>query len=225
MSQHCFIDIHTHDAGNEGDVLCLLSVDHTQNVSHNQYYSIGSHPWYSTFSAQIEVLGKKSNCLAIGECGLDKLRGESLNIQIESFKKQIQVAERIGKPMIIHVVKAFDELYKIQQEYTLTQAWIIHGFNKSEQLAKQFLDKGFYLSFGEALLKSKSVQEYFAQIPDDQFFLETDDSDISIKEVYEKAALLKNVSLETLQELLSRNFKAVFHRDGEELVRTRRVID
>tara|TARA_B100000780_G_C21087833_1_gene438302 strand:+ start:130 stop:807 length:678 start_codon:yes stop_codon:yes gene_type:complete len=225
MSQHWYIDVHTHLSDNELDVLSLVSFDYTQKIHEDQVFSVGSHPWYSSYSAQIEVLGKKSNCLAIGECGLDKLRGEALHVQLETFKKQIQVAEQIGKPVIIHVVKAFDELFKVHQDFSPTQAWIIHGFNKSEQLATQFLDKGFYLSFGEALLKSKSVQDYFAKIPDNQFFLETDDSDISIKKVYEKAAQLKNVSLETLQELLSRNFKAVFHQDGEKLVRTRRVID
>ena len=221
MSQHCYIDIHTHNVVNECDTIEVLSLDYIQETAANGYFSIGSHPWYSTYSAQIDVLVNNSNCLAIGECGLDKLKGEELNIQETSFISQVELAERTGKPVIIHVVKAFDEILKIHQSLSPTQKWIIHGFNKSEQLATQFLDKGFYLSFGEALLKSESVQQYFAQIPDDQFFLETDDSDISIKTVYEKAAELKNVSLQALQELLSRNFKAVFHQDAEKLVRAR----
>jgi TatD DNase family protein len=75
---------------------------------------------------------------------------------------------------------------------------IIHGFNKNEQLGKQLLDKGFLLSFGIAALKENSGAAKLIQSTNN-FFLETDDADVSIEEIYQAAAILKKCTVDELK--------------------------
>lgn len=95
------------------------------------------------------------------------------------------MSEKYKKPLIIHCVKAYSELLEIHKKENPKQPWIIHGFNKNKVLAQQLIDKGFYLSFGVALLKSKKLQANLKNTPLSQLFLETDDNTTqSIEEIY-----------------------------------------
>jgi len=87
---------------------------------------------------------------------------------------------------------------------------LIHGFSKSEQLAKQLLDNGFYISFGKYLLRNPELEFVFKNIPNDRFFLETDTIDEGIQAVYALAAKYKGVSKEEIQEIIRTNFNKVF---------------
>ena len=87
---------------------------------------------------------------------------------------------------------------------------VIHGFSKNEQLAKQLLDNGFYLSFGKYLLRNPELKAIFQGIPNERFFLETDTVEETIEEVYALAADYKGMTLEALQKQIAVNIEKVF---------------
>ena len=210
-----FLNIHTHKTIQQKDVKSIQSLSLTSDIflamPKTKPISIGLHPWYATSDKldlqmkYMAVLARQVNVKFIGECGLDKLRGESLTDQITILEKQIALAEHLNKPLILHCVKAFSELTEIKERLKVTVPMIIHGFNKSEELGRQLLAKGFLLSFGAASLKAHSgasnlIKQY------DAFFLETDDSEISIYEIYQAAANLKKCSVDELKALIFANW-------------------
>ncbi len=217
-----FIDIHSHAAATKG--LCIRSFD-TRDFSTDSaisgFYSLGLHPWFIERQDSQQAMGKIAsamadpNLLAIGECGLDKLQSTSLPKQIEVFKQQIQLAERCQKPLIIHCVRAFNELLQLKNSSTIQVPWIIHGFNNKPAVAESLLKQGFYLSMGKALLIPQSNAAKTLQgMPLQQLFLETDAAeDILISEIYAAAAKIVGMEMQDLQQQIFHNFKRVFLHD------------
>jgi TatD DNase family protein len=87
---------------------------------------------------------------------------------------------------------------------------IIHGFSKNEQVAKQIIDNGFYISFGKYLMQKPELKSVFQSIPNDRFFLETDTITEPLTEVYQLAADYKNIKLTEIIETVKTNFTTVF---------------
>ncbi len=203
-----FLDIHTHKTTQLSDTISIqsLSINHHTSIliPTNTPISIGLHPWYGKLDKlefQMEYLSslaQQSNVKLIGECGLDKLKGESLANQIIILKSQIELAEKLNKPLILHCVKAFDELIALKKEMKIKVPMIIHGFTKNEELGIQLINQGFWLSFGEAVLKKKSSLLNLIQ-KTDHFFLETDDSEASIEEIYQAVAAIKKCRITELK--------------------------
>jgi len=211
-----FFNFHTHQFTNQTDILELVNQYPQEFDASIPYYSVGIHPWYivdKRIDADLKIIEEKlqtKNCLAIGECGLDKRIEVPLERQIIVFKKQLALAEKNKKPVVIHCVAAFQEVIAIKKEMKISVPMIIHGFSKNSQIANQFISAGFYLSFGKYLLKNPELKTVFQQIPNDRFFLETDTIEENIKQVYDLAAEYKNVSIKELQDIISGNFKDVF---------------
>lgn len=176
------------------------------------YFSVGIHPW------DAELLNKKNlkelktniahkNCLAIGECGLDKVKGPDLDLQKIIFETQLKLAIQYQKPVIIHCVKAFDELQEICGPFIKKIPLLIHGFNKSTQLAKQLINRGFYLSISLSFLTRSTMKE----LPLEKLFLETDDKEsLSIMTVYDLAAQKLSLDKDILKEKIYSNFVTLF---------------
>lgn len=166
------------------------------------YYSIGLHPWFSPYEREIELLQKleklslQSNVLAIGECGLDKLKGGKMSQQIDLFKSQITIAETCNKPLVLHIVKGWSELFEINKNKQIKVPLIIHGFRGKAQLAEHLLAKGFYLSFGQ-YAHNEAIQLAFNA---NKLFLETDDSFLSIKEIYTYTANVLGITIDDLKK-------------------------
>lgn len=181
------------------------------------YYSIGIHPWdalHSNSQVQCSMFKRffrESQFLAIGEAGLDKLSDVPMGIQTMQFMMQSNYAEVAAKPMIIHCVKAMEELMVLKRELSPEQPWIWHGFRGKPEQAKQLLDQGFYLSFGE-----KYNEETMLMMPADRLFLETDDSKADIEDLLHKAAQLRGVEPDVLRETLYENAEKVFFK-GQQL--------
>jgi TatD DNase family protein len=211
-----YFNLHTHKFTNNSAILELVNQYPWEFDETIPQYSIGIHPWYideNRVEADLKIIDEKlqlKECLALGECGLDKRIEISMALQIEVFEKQIALAEKHQKPLVLHLVAAFDELIEIKKRLKISVPIIIHGFSKSEQLAKQLIDNGFYLSFGKYLLRNPELETVFKSVPNDRFFLETDTIEETLEEVYQKAALHKNTSIVELQKLVERNWKAVF---------------
>lgn len=211
-----FYNLHTHKFTNNPDVFELVNQYPWEFDESIPNYSVGIHPWYineTRLATDLKIIEEKlqlSECLALGECGLDKRIDVPMALQIEVFEKQIALAEKYQKPLVLHLVAAFDELIEIKKRLKISVPIVIHGFSKSEQLAKQLIDNGFYLSFGKYLLRNKEMETVFKHIPNDKFFLETDTIEETLEEVYQKAALCKTISVEELQEMVEKNWKAIF---------------
>lgn len=211
-----FINTHTHAQLYDAKVEVVnLSIDAVEKPN---YYSYGLHPWFidkDTYFNQLEELERliyEKRCIAIGECGLDKLSKVNFNLQQEVFVEQIKLANRVKKPLIIHCVKAFNELINCLNLNDNKMPVIVHGFNNNENIARIMVNEGYYFSFGKALLGYESnAAKAIITVGRKNFFLETDDADISIKYIYKKAAELLHIDEEIIKQQLQQNFEMVFN--------------
>ncbi|WP_426274708.1 TatD family hydrolase [Chryseobacterium sp. S-02] len=177
-------------------------------------YSIGIHPNdIDIHNIEMQFACMKSmmfkNCFAIGECGLDSLVPIDQKIQEDVFLKHIEISNEVKKPIIIHCVRKFYEVISFRKK--ANEAMIIHGFNKKEGIAHDLLKNNFYLSFGKAVLYNLSLQNTLKITPLNRIFLETDNEDFEIATLYEKAADIKGISLEVLNEQILENLEHITH--------------
>ena len=206
-------NIHTHKASGAENVIEIVNqypYDFNPDVS---FFSIGIHPWYidsMKIDEHLNVIENKlqlPNCLALGECGLDKRIDIPLDFQASVFEKQLVLAQEYKKPVILHCVSAYQEVIEIKKRMKIEQPLIIHGFSKNLQVAKSLLDNGFYLSFGKYLLRNPELASVFEQVPNERFFMETDTIEETIDEIYQKAYSIKNIDIE---QQVEKNFNRVF---------------
>lgn len=175
-------------------------------------YSIGIHP-KDILKEQVEEQFSwleshiTGNCIAIGECGLDSLVSVDEETQKKVFLRQIRLSNALKKPMIIHCVRKYYEVIAMQKY--AQEAMIIHGFNKKQNIAEDLLKNKLYLSFGKAVLYNLSLQHTIKTVPIEKLFLETDDDDFDISELYQKVSELKKVSLEQLQIQIKENLETI----------------
>lgn len=213
-----FFNFHTHRFTNQSNILELVNQYPWEFDASIPFYSIGIHPWYiakDRIEADLKIIEEKlqtQNCLAIGECGLDKRIEIPLELQNSVFEKQLILAEKYKKPVVIHCVAAFQEVMAIKKRMKITVPMIVHGFSKNSQIAEQLIKEGFYLSFGKYLLRNPELKTVFQQIPNDRFFLETDTVEETIQEVYELASKYKSINHNELQGIISSNYKRAFHK-------------
>lgn len=211
-----FINLHTHKFSNLSDVIEVVNQYPWEFDASIPNYSIGIHPWYideNRLENDLEIIKEKlqlSECLALGECGLDKRIEIPMEFQISVFKKQLEIVKLTNKPIVLHCVAAFDELIAIKKELKISNPMLIHGFSKNEQVAKSLLNNGFYLSFGKYLLRNPDLEKVFTFAPENQILLETDTIEESIYEVYEKAASIKGISIEDMKTIVFTNFSKIF---------------
>lgn len=211
-----FFNFHTHQFTNQSNILELVNQYPQEFDESIPFYSIGIHPWYikeDQIDLELKIIEDKlqvENCLAVGECGLDKRIEIPLEQQIIVFEKQLALAEKYKKPVVIHCVAAFQEITAIKKKLKISVPMIIHGFSKNKQLAEQLIKDGFYLSFGKYLLKNPDLKIVFESVPNDRFFLETDTIEEDIQQVYNIASEYKNITIKELQDIISSNCKIVF---------------
>jgi TatD DNase family protein len=206
-----FINIHTHQPSFEDIEIQSL---HVGEIPTAQLFSCSYHPWFiADEQCDIEKLKKQvaqSNCVAIGEIGLDKLKGPNLAIQTNYLEQQLALAQELNKPVIIHNVKSTSEILSVLTKFKNVQA-IFHGFNLKIHLAENIHNAGHSISFGKHLLVNNSnAQLALKTCPASKFFLETDDAKLAISDVYKHAAQLRDISLEDLQQQITTNFNVTF---------------
>ncbi len=217
-----FIDIHTHNYTPDPEIIHIVNLRSDFSNRHNLKnvaVSFGIHPWDIPFQFDIKLfdeVNRDNSLLAIGECGLDNKISLSVTEQKPLFIQQIEISEQYHKPLIIHCVGAFNELIDLRKQIKPAQPWIIHGFTGHPHLASQLFNHGMLLSFGHQIFKDNSnAAKSLIKALNGAFFLETDDSMLSIKEVYSKAASLRNETLDNIKHLLYNQFKTLFKlKDG-----------
>lgn len=198
-----FIDVHTHKI-NSDDIPIIYNVrinDDAVSLPHGQhiYFSAGIHPWdaekvRSVWYDNMTIMLNYKQVIAVGECGLDKHTSVSLEKQLEIFEKHIHLSETNQLPLLIHCVGFSHEIIRLHQYFKPKQAWIIHGFRGKPELALQFLKEDIYLSFGE-----KFNVESVKITPLNRLLIETDESQTSIKDLYQRIAEIKECDVRKLK--------------------------
>lgn len=212
-----FVNLHTHFYTNSDSILEIVNQYPNEFSPEIPHYSIGIHPWhideqrlYNDLKIIKEKLSTKE-CIALGECGLDKRIDKIYSTQIDVFESQLNLLHEISKPVILHCVASYDEVISCKKNSGLSSPFIIHGFSKNSQVAKQLLHQDFYLSFGKYLLRNPELSDVFRKIPNEKIFLETDTIAESLEEVYTFAANCKNISIEEMKEIVWNNYQSVFN--------------
>jgi len=216
FSEDFFLNFHAHKQLPAKDEIVIQSLflkkDLITNKSDKIFFTAGLHPWHADklskdlIKKRLEWFIQTKKIIAVGETGLDKLKGPDLNKQLEVFKLHIEIAEKHNLPLIVHSVKSHNEILKLKIDLKSKIPWVIHHFNGSKQLANDFINYGFYLSLSHHINDDKSrISKYLGQLPVDKLFLETDDFDIDIKDLYSIAAIKFNMNIKNLKKQLINN--------------------
>ena len=198
-------DLHTHRS--KGGVFELVSTTVPENCI---YPSLEVHPWNlpESFTAfDDEFIARAKKCSAIGEIGLDRLRGPELAVQRRYFDALLDIADALAKPVVIHCVRCDAELMHSLAGFR--QNVLIHGFNGGVGKLERYLDAGFFVSFSN--LKNKDVISFLQKNGLKNTGLETDDLDCDIEYIAGNIASALGIpvedinanSLETFKRLLS----------------------
>ena len=216
-----YYDIHTHQPAVRNKDIAIISLDvrnsdlsasvfssekncisgYSDSNNRTEYYSVGVHPWYPDRSLLAKVTEYATSPLvaAIGETGLDKITAKSADdfkLQQELFIEHIAISEKVGKPLVIHCVKAWDELLHIRKYANPAKPWVIHGFRGNATLAEQLINAGLYLSFNT----NYSTDALKAAWRRHRLLAETDDANTDIENIYSKIANCLEISDEELSD-------------------------
>jgi len=172
--------------------------------------NFGRNPPWDAERAQREWLDgiRELQPAAVGEVGLDYATDIDREAQRTWLARQRDLAAELGLPLIVHCVRAYDDLKAMLSGFPLPV--IVHGFTGSEQLASQLLDRGWYLSFGKTVERSPKTRRTLRSIPSDRLFLETDMSGEEIESVYRRAADIRNEPAESLRDAVHTNYLNLF---------------
>lgn len=213
-----FVDIHTHQKADD-QIIQLINhpVQSDFPLKAGANYSVGIHPWdiehfdSKVLLSRLEGIAQERQVRAIGECGLDRAIKTPLEKQSQIFIRQIEIAEQVQKPLIIHAVKTYSELIQLKKKRGSSLPWILHGYQGNKQTTVQLVNHDFYFSIGtKILLKSTKHIESIKQIPLEKLFFETDDSSEKVETIYTFASQFLDVPLNELQELIFNNYQRIF---------------
>lgn len=187
-----FIDIHTHHP--RRDVISPRMA--------------GVHPWDAERGYELPNF---EECDIVGEIGLDYCCKADRNMQRELFERQLQIASTIDKPVVIHNVRATEDILKILTRYPQLRGVLFHGFIGSQQQAESIVKRGYYLSFGDRSLRSPKSRNVIATTDIRRLFCETDDDpNLAIEEIYAEVAKIRNMTTEELLNAIETNYKTFF---------------
>lgn len=209
------IDIHTHRSADG-----LLSVEAAELIDipedSGRLYSVGFHPWKLPAAGPgpedwelFERIVSRHDVIAVGECGLDLLKGPPLAIQMNVFRRQAETAERVGKPVIIHCVKAYEQIIGIKKSLRPKVNWGIHGFRGKATVAGMLVSAGFWISVGERFNPAA-----LGAVPIDRLLVETDESETAVEVIIGNIAQAIGIEEKELSEILSVNVTRFLGRDG-----------
>lgn len=208
------LNVHSHFPSVKDECVIRSLWEHYDNAFQKGLFSLGIHPRYIFHEgieqfAQLRLRADLPQVIAIGECGLDRRAETRLEIQAALFTLQIRLASEFRKPLIIHCVRAWEEVFQLLEKEHFSLPVVFHGFNKGESMAMRIIEKGYYISFGKWIEKER-IRSVLQKIPLDRVFLETDAVDISIEEIYSMAADATRLPLDTLSAQIKENGLRVF---------------
>lgn len=212
-----FTDFHTHNLTDVPTPRAIASYSLPQITSrpYGQYYTVGLHPWhterldaYRAVEQNLSTYLADEYCLALGEVGLDRLRGASLGVQTELLALQLHLCARLHKPVVIHCVRAWSELLNVFHKVKFPGNKAVHGYRGSLAILERLLDDGWYISAG-----FYTPAETTLRIPREQLLLETDDTKQPIATLYAQTAQLLDSTVEDLQTMVMSNIRRFINQE------------
>lgn len=203
----------------------------------NWYFSIGIHPWWieeveiqqtlnaESVAAMMQPFLKKNGCVAVGECGLDKIKNLEWSKQQNVLEMHLQLAKEFQLPVILHCVKAHSEMIALLKKYRPERGGVVHAFSGSVEVAREYLRLGFYLGIGGTITyeRAQKTRNAVTQLPLESMLLETDapsmplagqqgapNSPLSILKIAECLAQLRGESLEQIAAATTENAQRLF---------------
>lgn len=173
--------------------------------------TLGIHPYDAEGVTTDSIFAIERTALeydAIGEIGLDYSTNINKEAQILLFKAQLEVARHLNKGVVIHCVKAFEEVMNILSRYNLPFV-IFHGFIGSPEQALRAAARGYYLSFGHRTFRSPKSIEALKVTPANLLFFETDDSTINIEQIYRQVSEVLGIPVPMLECVTNENFERI----------------
>ena len=174
---------------------------------------------------KIEELAKNEKVVAIGEIGLDYYwNKDNKEIQKELFIKQIEIANKLNKPIVIHTRDAWMDTIEILKEHPVEKRGVFHCCPLNQELIKEALKLGYYISFsGNVTFKNAKSEECIKLVPLDKILIETDCPYLSpepfrgkrndsrkVKFVAKKVAEVKELSVEVISKITYENANKIF---------------
>jgi len=185
----------------------------------DQLYSVGLHPWDldqvtdNEWLEKMESLLAHPQVLAVGECGIDRTLETPIEKQIHFFLLQVDLADRLGKPLILHAVRSYSDLLQLKKQSASKLPWILHGYQGNAETTKQLSQMGFCFSLGAALLNDRQkLNQSLFEIPASQLFFETDESTENIESIYIFAAGQLKTTAEKLSNQVLENYQRIFDK-------------
>ena len=176
---------------------------------------------------EIKNIAKDKKVVAIGEIGLDYYwNKENKELQKDMFIKQIEIANELDLPIVIHTREATIDTIEILKEKNVNKKGIFHCCPLNKELIKEALKLDFYISLsGVITFKNvKNVEDIINMIPEDRLLIETDspylspepvrgkrNNSMNVKYVAEKIANIKNKTLEEVANITNKNAKMIFN--------------
>ncbi len=215
-----FVDIHTHLFRTEKETITVQNIFPGEGFaafSGRNFYSVGLHPWHikteeenNEMLSQVEEALEFDHVIFVGEAGLDKRTETDFDEQKRVFEAQAFMAEEYQKPLIIHCVKAYNEILEIHKKMEPKMTWIFHSYNGSVEMTRQLAHQNFIFSFGEILfLPGTKAIDSFKNLPLNKIFFETDEYDGNVEHMYKQGARLKNISEEEIIMTVWDNFNRI----------------
>lgn len=190
----------------------------------------GVHPLYEEAVMDEALLleyASADNVVAIGETGLDYFYSpETKDWQIDAFRKQVKVAVKLNKPLIIHTRNARqDTLDILREEGAEKVGGVLHCFTESIEMAEEAMKMGFYISVSGIVTfkNAKELQAVIKAVPLDRLLVETDSPYLApvphrgqenepafTYDVAQFVAALKGVTFEELAEVTTNNYFNLF---------------
>ncbi|MCD8293324.1 MAG: TatD family hydrolase [Prevotellaceae bacterium] len=215
------LDIHTHRIPLQPGTAIVNRYPDTFRAEGTGFWSVGIHPWYipppeeagfphptlAQAKALLEAAVQLPQVLAVGEAGLDRLATAPMSLQMEIFTYEAQLAMTVNKPLVIHLVKAVEELLMLRRQLRPANPWIIHGFRGNAIQANGLIKQGLYLSFGEHY-----HEEALCLVPEDSLLIETDESALPVDTLYERAALIRHTPVKALRQSIEGNVRRLFFK-------------
>ena len=197
------LDFHTHHLHATDALISVSATDFAPMLG--KRYAVGIHPWHTEGDAQAQMqalaeVALSEQVVAIGETGLDSLRGAPLEVQMRLFERHIALAEAMGKPLVIHCVRTSQQVLKAWSESRKCVPWAIHGFRGNARVVAPLVKAGFYISFGE-----RFNADALRTVPLDRLLAETDESTMPIGQIVGQLAASLQMPCEHLESIVAAN--------------------
>lgn len=193
-------DFHTHTPDTEYPAL----ISSTDPIA-GKLTSLEFHPWHLTSSFSPDHLPAPEfaqQFTAIGEIGIDKLRGPETGIQRQYFEKLIALARELGKPIVIHCVKSYDEIFSCLKRYPVKA--MIHGFRSSPQMLDELWKRNITVSFHPSIINNHPLLEKLKYASGSFGFESDDDPALRIPELLDKIKLRTGIN--NIEQITDQNF-------------------